>query len=130
MRYGCVPLVRETGGLRDSVTGATSRTIWHGQANGVTFEQADDVGFAFGLSKALALFEHKEAWERIQDRGMNSSYSWREAASRYTALYDGLEGRNVEIVVPNVSTGVADFCWAPPGRPQGFGDLASVRSCS
>jgi starch synthase len=80
MRYGCVPLVRATGGLRDTVTPET----------GFLFEKANPQAMANALRKALRLFPDREAWSKLQLAGMSKDFSWVNSARQYFDLYQAL----------------------------------------
>lgn len=80
MRYGCVPLVRATGGLRDTVT----------PESGFLFEKADSQAMAAALREALALFPDREAWGKLQRAGMSKDFSWVHSARQYYELYQAL----------------------------------------
>lgn len=85
MRYGTVPIVRATGGLKDTVT---------------DFEQADGTGFVFNkydsgellsaITRAINFYQDKKEWLETQKRGMAKDFSWRESAKKYLELYDKL----------------------------------------
>jgi len=81
MRYGCVPLVRATGGLRD--------TVQEGET-GFLFEEAEPGAMLAGLERALAAFARPEKWQQIQRKGMNKDYSWLRPARQYAAIYRSL----------------------------------------
>ncbi len=80
MRYGCVPLVRATGGLRDTVT----------PESGFLFEKASPHAMANALRKALRLFPDREAWSKLQLAGMSKDFSWVNSARQYFDLYQAL----------------------------------------
>ena len=80
-RYGTIPVVRETGGLKDSI-----RDAGDGEGNGFTFQtyNADDMLDA--LQRAVAAY-HADGWQDIIDRAMNSDFSWGRSANEYLRLY-------------------------------------------
>ncbi|MBQ3133794.1 MAG: glycogen synthase GlgA [Clostridia bacterium] len=80
-RYGTVPVVRETGGLKDSIHDAGD-----GEGNGYTFAtyNADDMLDA--LRRAVGAY-HGTEWESVVDRAMNSDFSWGRSANEYLRLY-------------------------------------------
>lgn len=80
MRYGCVPLVRATGGLRDTVTPDT----------GFLFDKANPQALATTLRKALKQFPDREAWSNLQLTGMARDFSWVHSAKQYFELYQSL----------------------------------------
>lgn len=88
LRYGTVPMVRETGGLKDTVTPYNE------------FEEAG-TGFSFSNYNAHEMLdtiryakhvflEKKDEWKKIIDRAMNTDYSWNASALKYQDLYDEL----------------------------------------
>ncbi len=84
MRYGCVPVVRETGGLADTVI-----DHYPGQGHGTGFVFAENTPEAFGdaLVRALRTYEDREKWRALQMRGMTCDFSWRASAQAYVDLY-------------------------------------------
>ena len=80
MRYGCVPLVRATGGLRDTVTPDA----------GFLFEKANPLAFSNALRKALKRFPDREVWTNMQLAGMAKDFSWVNSAKQYFELYQSL----------------------------------------
>lgn len=82
MRYGAVPVVRATGGLKDTVA---------------DYPGPDGAGFVFGdysaeallaaLRRALAAYRDKRRWRGLQRRGMKQDFSWDKSAAQYLALY-------------------------------------------
>ncbi len=87
-RYGTVPLVRETGGLRDTVVDFDPET---GEGNGFSFPNINAHEFLFKTKEACQLFRtDKATWKLLVERGMTGDYSWTRSAGLYKALYDGL----------------------------------------
>ena len=89
LRYGTVPIVRETGGLKDTVrhfdTGSRTGT-------GSVFKNANGTELAWAISEALAWYRQPELWTRLQQNGMAEDFSWRHQAPYYEALYSRLTG--------------------------------------
>jgi starch synthase len=83
MRYGCIPAVSATGGLKDTVE--AGRT-------GFVFPAADAAEFQSALLAALAAFRVKPAWRKLQVNGMRQDFSWKRSADRYAQLYLDLVG--------------------------------------
>jgi starch synthase len=81
MRYGCVPVVRAVGGLRD--------TVLNGKT-GFVFEKAHHLSLAGAIRSALKVFADREKWTGIQRSGMIQDYSWESSARRYLEVYKGL----------------------------------------
>lgn len=83
MRYGCVPLVRATGGLKD--------TVEEGQT-GFLFEKAAPEALVEALRCALSTYPQPEKWQRIQRNGMAQDFSWTQSARQYRTVYQSLAG--------------------------------------
>ncbi len=88
MRYGTVPIVRETGGLKDTVLPYNEITD---EGNGFTFDhyQADLLLDAINRAKAL-YFDNRVRWNEMVQRDMAKDVSWENSARQYLALYDEL----------------------------------------
>ncbi len=83
LRYGSVPVVRQTGGLADTVR------EWDGaNGNGFVFRDADAGQLAQALDRALAVFARPDEWRRLVRRGMSEDNSWGGAAQEYVRLYE------------------------------------------
>jgi starch synthase len=83
MRYGCVPLVRETGGLGDTVRPFTDTL----DGTGFLFTEPSPQALANALGEALALYGNQERWRALQLNGMAQDFSWARSARAYEALY-------------------------------------------
>ncbi|MGD8516158.1 MAG: glycogen/starch synthase [Anaerolineae bacterium] len=84
MHYGCVPIVRATGGLADTVTDFDPGT---NQGNGFVFESYDRWSLFAAIVRAIETFKHQEVWRQIQRRGMSADFSWDRSARKYIDLY-------------------------------------------
>ena len=90
MRYGTVPVVRETGGLRDTVPPYNKET---GEGRGFTFANIDANDMVYALQSAVDLyFSSKTAWRNIQKAGMTADFSWDNSAQQYIAIYERISG--------------------------------------
>jgi len=88
MRYGTVPVVRATGGLRDTVTEYDAGT---GAGTGFLFGPHDPGAFLDAVRRAAALCGAGGAgWERVRANGMAQRFSWDRSAREYVRLYQGL----------------------------------------
>lgn len=87
MAYGTVPVVRHTGGLADTVTDCNAATLRDGSATGYVFEHADSNDFMQAAQRALASYQVKDNWRRIQLNGMSRDFGWRRAAEAYLQVY-------------------------------------------
>ncbi len=87
MRYGALPLVRETGGLADTVQNYDNADASHGTGFSFSWEQSDAVYNT--LRWAVETFhQRRDAWRRMQDRAMRNDFSWDKSAREYIALYE------------------------------------------
>ena len=87
MRYGTLPLVRRTGGLKDTVVDATEAAITAGTATGIAFDDVDLADMLGCIERALALYEQPVLWRKLQRQAMAQNFSWADSARRYLALY-------------------------------------------
>ena len=87
LRYGTIPVVRLTGGLRDTVTQYDKYT---GKGNGFVFENYNAHEMMYALKRALSSYENYEIWHRIQENAVHSDFSWKNSAKEYEALYEEL----------------------------------------
>ncbi|MBZ0275903.1 MAG: glycogen synthase [Anaerolineae bacterium] len=86
MRYGSLPLVRETGGLADTVQNYDNGAADQGTGFSFTWEQPDAV--LNTLRWALNTYHNKPgAWRRMQQRAMQTDFSWDSSAQRYAEVY-------------------------------------------
>ena len=81
MRYGCVPVVRATGGLKDTV--AEGKT-------GFLFQAAQPAAMQEALRRALVVYASPVNWENFQRNGMAEDFSWTRSAVQYAELYRSL----------------------------------------
>ena len=85
MRYGTIPIVRETGGLRDTV-----RDCGGENDNGFTFKTYNAHDMFDACMRAKAAYEDKRGWNRIIKRDMAEDFSWANSAELYIKLYHEL----------------------------------------
>ncbi|HEY68900.1 MAG TPA: glycogen synthase [Thermoflexia bacterium] len=84
MHYGCVPVVRATGGLADTVTDCTADPE---RGTGFAFTDYTPEACSRALGRALKVYRDKKAWRRLQRRGMAINFSWSASAQEYVKLY-------------------------------------------
>ena len=84
MRYGAIPVVRETGGLKDTVQQYNKYTQ---QGNGFLFPNYNAHELMYAIKKALGMYDNFDIWRRIVQNAMRSDYSWKNSASEYEELY-------------------------------------------
>ncbi len=88
LRYGCVPIVRETGGLKDTVEAYNQ---YEGTGTGFSFSNYNAHEMLEEINKAKNIFYNKKRqWNKIIDNGMSMDYSWDSSAAKYEKLYDSL----------------------------------------
>lgn len=85
MRYGCVPVVREVGGLGETVSNFDP--LANPDGNGFIFKSYSPIALTFTLSRALETYKHRAVWRGIVTRGMRASFSWDLPAKKYMKLY-------------------------------------------
>jgi starch synthase len=90
LRYGTVPIVSRVGGLEDTVVDAGNLAVTGGKQTGFKFGPVTAANLTGALQRACATFHDVPAWRRIQRNGMSTDVSWRNPASRYANLYNGL----------------------------------------
>lgn len=82
-RYGTVPVVRETGGLNDSIKAYTGV-----KGNGFTFHDYNAHDMLYVINEAIRTFKDKNAWADVQKRAMTTDFSWNVQAGEYEKLYN------------------------------------------
>ena len=88
LRYGTVPIVRETGGLNDTITDSGD-----GEGNGFTFKNFNAHEMQEAVWRALTGYSDKKGWDILRRRGMNCNNSWGASAGAYIGLYKELAGK-------------------------------------
>lgn len=88
MRYGSVPVVRQVGGLMDTVLPFDPAT---GRGTGFVFNDYDPEQFWEAIALALSIFRlQKDSWKTCQRNGMQQDFSWTRSSREYLRLYDSL----------------------------------------
>ena len=95
MRYGTVPVVRETGGLKDSVINFDKYNAPEG--NGFSFANFNAHELLFTIKRGLTCFAEKPLWEKIVSNAMHSDNSWRRSAQAYADLYAKIAGETITV---------------------------------
>ncbi len=85
MRYGSIPVVRQTGGLKDTVEPYNK---FENSGTGFGFLNVNAHEMLFTLKEALALYNNKEVWQGLVERAMTLDVSWQKSATAYKALYE------------------------------------------
>lgn len=88
MRYGTIPIVRETGGLKDTVRAYVDYT---GVGNGFTFASYNAHDMLHVIREAVKVFRYdKKGWENLMMKGLTSDFSWNHSAEQYLQMYESL----------------------------------------
>lgn len=86
-RYGAVPIVRQTGGLADSISDCRL-----GEGNGFVFAEYTGAGLEATVRAAAERFADKENWEKLVEYDLRQNFGWKIAAWEYVDMYNGLFG--------------------------------------
>ena len=95
MRYGTVPVVRETGGLKDSVINFDKYNTPEG--NGFSFANFNAHELLFTIKRGLTCYAAKPLWEKIVYNAMHSDNSWNRSAQAYADLYAHIAGDTITV---------------------------------
>ena len=87
LKYGSIPVVRETGGLKDTVIPFDKHT---GVGNGFTFPNFNAHELLFTAKRALGYYEDTVLWDQLVKNAMDSDYSWNQSAQAYINLYQSV----------------------------------------
>jgi len=91
LKYGTVPIVREVGGLADTVEDFNPAT---GQGTGFVFRDYSSGALRNTIHRAVQTFGKKRLWTKIMKSGMRKDYSWDRAARQYLELFSELNNKN------------------------------------
>lgn len=84
LRYGSIPIVRETGGLNDTIQSYNEHT---GEGNGFSFANYNAHDMLFTIRRAVGFYHNKEVWNTLVKRAMMQDFSWNVSAKEYMDLY-------------------------------------------
>ena len=101
LKYGAVPVVRETGGLADTITNADTETIANGTANGYSFADVSGYALSMSLDRAVQAYYDSHLWDQLIQTGMRQDWSWARSAKRYGELYEAAIAKSQ----PSAATG-------------------------
>jgi len=87
MRYGTVPVVRATGGLKDTVIDYADSKA---KATGIHFSEASPEAFDDAVEQAIALYRNANVWARLRSNALKRDSSWQASAKAYVHLYQNL----------------------------------------
>ncbi|MCI6245770.1 MAG: glycogen synthase GlgA [Eubacterium sp.] len=85
LRYGTIPIVRETGGLKDSITDSGD-----GEGNGFTFKTYDAYDMLGAIYRAVDAYNSKDYWKMLVERALRCDMSWGKSANEYIKMYKSL----------------------------------------
>ena len=91
LRYGTIPIVRETGGLNDTVSSYREDT---GVGNGFSFQNFNAHDMLHTIYRAIEFYQQKDVWQGLVENAMQQDYSWAQSALKYNQLYAGLVTRS------------------------------------
>jgi starch synthase len=94
MRYGCIPIVRRTGGLVDTVP-------FYDPVNeagtGYCFDRYEPLDFFTAMVRTWEGFRYKDHWQKLQQRAMKKDFSWYRSAVEYIKIYKEITGQPGEL---------------------------------
>lgn len=94
LKYGTVPIVRNTGGLADTVRDwHYSELSYDNRGTGFSFDSFTGNALLDTVKRAIKTFGDKTTWKRIQTNGMNKNFSWEPSAQEYIKLYKYVIGK-------------------------------------
>ena len=84
LNYGTIPVVRETGGLADTVKKFNEKTK---EGTGFVFQKYNAADFLSEIKRAIKIYQDKDTWNKIIKAGMKEDFSWHSSAKKYIELY-------------------------------------------
>ncbi|MDR9854134.1 glycogen synthase GlgA [Paenibacillus sp. VCA1] len=90
LRYGSIPVVRETGGLNDTVHAYNEFT---GEGNGFSFANINAHDMLHTIRRAVSFYRQPQHWNTIVKNAVSGDYSWNESARAYMDIYGQVTGR-------------------------------------
>ena len=96
LKYGTVPIVRETGGLNDTVQPYNE---FSGEGNGFSFTKFNAHDMLYTIRRAIYFYQDQEIWDQLIISAMEMKYSWAQSAFKYNQLYSGLVSRSAVYVL-------------------------------
>jgi starch synthase len=91
LRYGSIPIVRSTGGLKDTINNLSSNG---GRGNGFVFKDYSASALIKAIKRAVKFFENGKVIEKVRKRIMIEDHSWNKSAAEYIAMYKNAATRN------------------------------------
>jgi len=90
LRYGTLPIVRRTGGLKDTIVD------FEDNGNGICHEQASVEDVSDSMQRAIDLYKNKENIKQIRIKGMNTDHSWKNISQEYIEFYNLIIAKKYE----------------------------------
>ena len=87
LRYGSIPIVRETGGLSDTVFSFNEQSC---EGNGFSFKNYNAHDMLYTIKRAIGFYQNKDLWNKLIGNAMSGDYSWENSANKYVDLYKNL----------------------------------------
>ncbi len=84
LKYATVPIVRETGGLADTIEDFNPKTL---KGTGFVFKNYDPDELLYAIKRALEVYKNKKVWKKLMLSGMAKDFSWEQSARKYVELY-------------------------------------------
>ncbi|MGL5793188.1 MAG: glycogen synthase GlgA [Waterburya sp.] len=94
MRYGCIPIVRQTGGLVDTVS---HHDPMNKAGTGYCFDRYEPLDLFTCMVRASEGFIYKDKWQELQQRAMNQNFSWLKSALEYIKMYKEILGQTTDL---------------------------------
>ncbi len=94
MRFGTIPVVRETGGLADSVHEFNLKT---GEGNGFLFSSYKIENLLATMKKAVHIFQDQKTMAKLIKNAMSCDFSWESSAKKYIQLYERVEKKSLRV---------------------------------
>ena len=91
LNYGTIPVVRETGGLADTVVKFNEKSK---EGNGFVFKKYNAAEFLKEIKRALKIYKDTETWNKIVRSAMKEDFSWHSSAKKYIELYKTILNEN------------------------------------
>ena len=88
LKYGSIPIIHETGGLKDTIMFYSKYT---GNGNGFSFNNYSSEELLDAVNRALDLYKDKASWKKLVRNAMGSNNSWENSAKNYMNLYNNIK---------------------------------------